>query len=104
MLMLSSGLRQIVRASWREYNVPLPYRVGDLVPFSGIYHVAHGDHRLPHEITLLAGHIFPHCSQCGDAVTFELLAVAPAASNDRNFRHFDQTPQVITANGAKRAA
>jgi len=49
------------------------YKTGEVVPHSGIYRVSHSEHRLPHEVTLLRGHSFPPCSNCGNNVTFNLL-------------------------------
>lgn len=62
------------------------FRVGDFIPESGIYLAVHGDHRLSHEVTLLAGVRFPRCSKCGDLVTFALAKAAPASIVDRDFR------------------
>src|SRR3954451_13882656 len=58
----------LVRESMAE-----TYKTGDLVPQSGIYRVAHSEHRLPHEVTLLRANPFPPCAQCGNKVSFELL-------------------------------
>jgi hypothetical protein len=58
----------LVRESMTE-----TYKTGDLVPQSGIYRVAHSEHRLPHEVTLLRSNPFPPCAQCGNNVSFELL-------------------------------
>ena len=52
------------------------YRTGLKIPQSGIYKVTHSRHRLPHEVTLLAGEVFPRCSSCGDNVQFQLMAAA----------------------------
>jgi hypothetical protein len=49
------------------------YRTGLKIPSSGIYLVRHKEHRLPHEVTLLKGEIFPTCAKCNNAVQFELL-------------------------------
>lgn len=49
------------------------YRTGLRIPHSGIYLVRHKQHRLPHEVTLLAGEKFPPCANCHAAVQFELL-------------------------------
>jgi hypothetical protein len=49
------------------------FKTGDVVPESGIYQVVHGEHRLPHEVTLLRANPFPPCAQCGNKVTFKLL-------------------------------
>lgn len=47
------------------------FKTGTVIPASGIYSVHHAAHRLPHEVTLLKGEIFPKCQKCADAVTFE---------------------------------
>lgn len=52
------------------------YRTGLIIPQSGIYKVTHSRHRLPHEVTLLAGEVFPRCSSCGDKVQFQLITAA----------------------------
>ena len=52
------------------------YRTGLKIPQSGIYKVTHSRHRLPHEVTLLEGEIFPRCAHCGDKVQFQLIAAA----------------------------
>lgn len=62
------------------------YRVGERVPSSGIYRAFHDNHRLSHEVTLLAGAVFPRCNKCGFAVHFDLVSEAPAAIHDRDFR------------------
>jgi hypothetical protein len=49
------------------------FKTGTVIPASGIYNVRHVAHRLPHEVTLLKGEIFPKCQKCADAVTFKLL-------------------------------
>ena len=49
------------------------FHSGDTVPHSGVYRVAHSEHRLPHEVTLLRTAAFPPCSKCGTDVTFKLL-------------------------------
>jgi hypothetical protein len=53
------------------------FRTGATVPESGIYRVFHSAHRLPHEVTLFRGNVFPRCSKCQDKVVFELLHAAP---------------------------
>ena len=49
------------------------FSTDETVPESGIYRVMHEGHRLPHEVTLLAGQIFPRCSKCKDRVQFEVV-------------------------------
>ncbi len=48
---------------------------------SGIYRVYHREHRLAHEVTLVAGQRFPRCGRCRGAVKFELVKSAPYLSN-----------------------
>ena len=49
------------------------YQTGLTIPNSGIYRVIHKQHRLPHEVTLLADEKFPTCCKCEAKVEFELL-------------------------------
>ena len=56
------------------------------VPHSGIYRVIHAGHRLPHEVTLIAGEVFPRCSKCKDAVQFEPIRQASLAQADKSFK------------------
>lgn len=53
------------------------FRCGEKILESGIYRVVHEKHRLPHEVTLLSGQLFPRCIKCEDSVYFELLRSAP---------------------------
>ena len=62
------------------------FSTGQTVPHSGIYRVTHAGHRLPHEVTLVAGEVFPRCSKCQDAVQFESIRRATLAQADRSFR------------------
>lgn len=62
------------------------FRTGERIPYSGIYRVSHAGHRLPHEVTLIDGEIFPRCLQCDYAVEFELLQTAPDLRNESDFR------------------
>jgi len=52
------------------------FETGQKIPESGIYRVVHQQHRLPHEVTLLKGELFPRCIKCGDMVEFELIHTA----------------------------
>ena len=53
------------------------FRCGDKILESGIYRVYHGNHRLPHEVTLLRDQLFPRCVKCDKSVYFELVRSAP---------------------------
>jgi hypothetical protein len=47
-------------------------RTDETISQSGIYRVIHGNHLLPHEVTLLRNQKFPRCARCNDAVKFQL--------------------------------
>ncbi len=53
------------------------FRCGEKILESGIYRVVHEKHRLPHEVTLLSGQLFPRCMKCEGLVYFELVRSAP---------------------------
>lgn len=61
------------------------HRTGEEISESGIYRVHHGQHRLPHEVTLLSGKRFPRCSKCGEEVRFELLRAARVETHHHSF-------------------
>jgi hypothetical protein len=82
------------------------FNTGQTVPQSGIYRVTHAVHRLPHEVTLLAGEVFPRCGKCQDAVQFEVVRYADVTETDPNFRIIvyelpaledDDTPEPIAS-------
>ena len=67
-------------------NLPIVYfRPGESVPETGIYQAYHGDHRLCHSVTLIAGAQFPVCKVCGPKVHFELVRGAPLADDAAGF-------------------
>lgn len=49
---------------------------GIIVPTTGIYRVVHPEHRLPPNVILAGGNLFPRCSKCDAPVRFELLLEA----------------------------
>jgi hypothetical protein len=59
------------------------YKSSDTIPESGVYRVLHAEHRLPHEVTLIAGQTFPPCVKCHAEVRFELMRELPALSRER---------------------
>ena len=76
----SDVLLKRLKSSAREESVlaaqkPMakPFHTEELVPESGVYRVMHAKHRLPHEVTLLKGQLFPRCGQCAEHVTFEAI-------------------------------
>jgi len=54
------------------------FKSTEKIPESGIYRVVHAQHRLPHEVTLLKGQVFPPCARCHDEVRFELVRTLPS--------------------------
>lgn len=61
----------------------------EIVPATGIYVVHHTDHRLPHEVILIAGDKFPRCSKCWAAVKFILVREARAGSENHPVRVYE---------------
>ncbi|HLY93173.1 MAG TPA: hypothetical protein VKQ89_07955 [Candidatus Angelobacter sp.] len=59
------------------------YRSSETIPACGIYRVIHAQHRLPHEVTLIEGQLFPPCSRCHNEVRFELVRGVPALERER---------------------
>ena len=59
---------------------------GGLVPETGVYEVLHSAHRLPEEVTLLAGQEFPRCQACEEPVKFRLQQRLPSADKSLHFR------------------
>jgi len=62
------------------------FQKGETIPSTGLYSVTHTPHRLPTEVTLRKGEAFPHCAACAGPVSFVLLRVAPAESDDKAFK------------------
>lgn len=46
------------------------YKTGTSIPFDGHYQIFHSTHRLPREIVLVAGDLFPRCAKCDKPVMF----------------------------------
>lgn len=63
--------------------MPLLYKSSDTIPESGVYRVIHAQHRLPHEVTLLRGQVFPPCARCHEEVRFELVRELPGLARER---------------------
>jgi hypothetical protein len=61
----------------------LIYKSSDTIPGSGIYRVIHAKHRLPHEVTLIGGQVFPPCAKCHEEVRFELVRELPELARER---------------------
>ncbi|HEV7519527.1 MAG TPA: hypothetical protein VGP89_00395 [Candidatus Angelobacter sp.] len=59
------------------------FKSSDTIPESGVYRVIHANHRLPHEVTLIGGQVFPPCAKCHEEVRFELLRSLPELARER---------------------
>ena len=67
------------------------FKPGDRVPVSGVYDVTHDkldgdDHASPHQVTAIAGRIFPPCRWCATEVRFRLHHAALHVGADAHFR------------------
>jgi hypothetical protein len=69
----STGKISEVNSTSRQEPQLSALRTGETVGKSGIYRVVHTEHRLPDEVTLMDGHIFPSCEKCAASVEFEFL-------------------------------
>jgi hypothetical protein len=64
-----------------------PLKAGAKVKKSGVYSVLHdGGHVAAHEVTCVAGKLFPSCGECGDKVRFLLVRAATHVSRHEQFR------------------
>lgn len=71
----------------------LTFHDHELVMANGIYRVIHGQHRLPTEVTLIQGHMFPVCSKCKGKVGFEFLRpIKPAPDFQINLFALPELP------------
>ena len=71
------------------------YASGEIAPQSGIYEVVHQGHRLPHEVTMLSGQVFPPCAKCADAVYFKLVREVVEDETPSAFRvTLNQLPEI----------
>lgn len=64
--------------------MPQLYKSSERIPESGIYRVIHAQHRLPHEVTLIAGQIFPPCAKCHEEVRFQMIRELPSLERRGN--------------------
>lgn len=62
------------------------FQPGDLVPESGVYAVAHEEHRPRHFATIFKGVRFPGCAQCKEKVRFTLARPAAPIAEDTDFK------------------
>lgn len=90
-------------------ELPIVYfRPGELIRETGIYRVYHADHRVSHEVTLIADETFPPCSHCQEQVHFQLVRLAPRIHQDASFRdsliRFYQIPHPDSEDETERSA
>lgn len=67
------------------------FKPEDKVPTSGIYDVIHDkldgdDHALPHQVTAIAGKIFPPCRGCHESVRFRLHQAGEHVEEHEHFK------------------
>ena len=62
------------------------WTTGAFVPTDGVYVVRHREHRLPAEVTLANGDIFPRCEACASPVTFRLTRKQSGSAPLSRFR------------------
>ncbi len=63
------------------------FKSGDKVKKSGIYSVLHeGEHADAHDVTCIAGKMFPECGECGGAVRFLLVRHATHIGRNEHFK------------------
>jgi len=66
------------------------FEPGEKVPTSGIYEVIHDkldgdDHAQQHQVTAIAGSVFPRCKGCREWVRFQLYRAAVNVEADLHF-------------------
>lgn len=61
------------------------FHAGQKVPQTGLYRVFHYQHRMPHDVVMKQGELFPACNKCGEHVLFRLSNPAEPLSADRDF-------------------
>jgi len=62
-----------------------PFRSGTQVPTTGVYTATHYRHRLPHDVLVVAGDLFPECRRCGQRVSFSMSQAIISIDADRDF-------------------
>lgn len=61
------------------------FRVRQKVPQTGLYRVFHYQHRMPHDVMMKQGELFPACNKCGEHVFFRFSTAAEPLSTDHDF-------------------
>jgi hypothetical protein len=74
---------------------PLVYRCGQRIPASGVYCVAHTEHRLVPEVHSLEGESSPRFLECDKVVHFSLVREVPKVNGLREKIVLNAIPQII---------
>ena len=74
------------------------FKPGEKVPASGIYDVVHDkldgdDHALPHQVTAIAGKVFPPCRGCHEFVRYRLHQAAEHVETHNHFHKWNGGPK-----------
>jgi hypothetical protein len=66
-------------------SVEKAFHARQRVPETGLYRVFHYQHRMPHDVMMKQGELFPACNRCGDRVLFRLSNSAEPLLADHDF-------------------
>ena len=58
------------------------FRPGERCKESGIFSVQHYQHRMPHNVFIRQGALFPACKRCGDRVLYSAFLTVHELSED----------------------
>jgi hypothetical protein len=61
------------------------FRAQQKVPQTGLYRVFHYQHRMPHDVVMKQGELFPTCNKCGEHVLFRFSNSAEPLGLDHDF-------------------
>ena len=74
-------------------NQDCDFLPGTFVPRSGLYEICHADENRA-TVVFRKDEIFPVCLQCGERVRYKLLHAAPHISEDPDFAHPGEDPDL----------
>jgi len=88
-LMAGAGSAHAQQTAQAE-NTSKEFRAGEKVPTSGVYDVIHDrvdgqEHAQDHQLTLIAGNVFPACKACQGWVKFRLHHAAQNVGSHPDF-------------------
>jgi hypothetical protein len=70
------------------------FKCGQRIPASGIYRVIHAQHRLPQEVKLVKGEVFPRCMECGEVVRFRMVRLLTEVNGLREKIILNAIPEI----------